>query len=377
MSAWRKIWVMALVHVPLGERAYDIAIASNTLHSFDALGRDEIAILTNETVAALYAEPLANRLRERGAKVLLFAAPEGEAFKNLEWVSRAYDALAEANFTRRGIIVAVGGGVVGDWAGFVAATWMRGVDFIQIPTTLLAAVDSSVGGKTGVNHPRAKNLIGAFHQPAHVLIDTEVLSTLPIRELRAGMAEVIKYGVIADAEFFQWLEANLDDALRLKPSAIAHILTRSVELKAEVVGEDERESDASGRRATLNYGHTAGHAIEATTEYGTYLHGEAIAIGMTVAARLAISLGTIDEAAGRELLQRQTRLFERAGLPTEVPSQSTFEQLWAAMALDKKSRGAAINFILPTRLGHVERFADVSGDAVRRALENSDSASQS
>lgn len=369
--AWRKILDMASVAVHLGERSYKIAIAPDSLLSFDALGRDEIAILTNETVAPLYAEPLANRLRERGAKVLVFAAPAGEANKNLDWTSRAYDVLAEANFTRRGTVVAVGGGVVGDWAGFVAATWMRGVDFIQIPTTLLAAVDSSVGGKTGVNHPRAKNLIGAFHQPAHVLIDPSVLSTLPARELRAGMAEVIKYGVIADAEFFAWLETHFDDALRLEPAAIEHIIRRSVEIKAEVVGEDERESDASGRRATLNYGHTVGHAIEATTEYGTHLHGEAIAIGMTVAARLALELKTIDGAEGQELWQRQTRLFERAGLPTSVPAQSTFERLWAAMALDKKSRGKAINFILPTRLGSVERFADVDAETVRRALDNS------
>ena len=226
---------------------------------------------------------------------------------------------------RSGLIIALGGGVVGDLAGFVAATWMRGVDFLQIPTTLLAMVDSSVGGKTGVNHARAKNLIGAFHQPQRVLIDPRVLATLPPRELRAGLAEVIKYGVIADADFFAWLEENLDAALELNEDAIAKIVARSCEIKAQVVGKDERESDALGVRATLNYGHTVGHAIEATTAYGTFLHGEAIAVGMTVAARLALQLGVIEAGAGRDLLQRQTQLFQRADLPTQMPHDSDFE----------------------------------------------------
>jgi 3-dehydroquinate synthase len=361
---------MATVRVPLAERAYDIEIEAGALQNFAVESRGEIAILTNETVAPLYAAPLAERLRAAGHKVLCCVAPEGEASKNLEWTSRAYDALADGGFTRRGVVVAVGGGVVGDWAGFVAATWMRGVDFIQIPTTLLAMVDSSVGGKTGVNHPRAKNLIGAFHQPRRVIIDLECLRTLPPRELRAGMAEVIKYGVIADAEFFAWLEENIEAALQLDMTALQHIIERSVQIKAEVVGEDERESDASGRRATLNYGHTTGHAIEATTEYGKYLHGEAIAIGMQVAARLAIELGTIEASAGNDLLKRQTQLFQRADLPTQMPPQSTFERLWAAMALDKKSRGNQVNFILPTRLGEVETFPNIPADAVKLAIES-------
>jgi 3-dehydroquinate synthase len=361
---------MSRVRVPLAERSYDIVIEPGALTRWD--GSDvpnEIAILSNHSVAPLYAEPLAQRLRDGGRKVLLCLAPDGEAHKSLEWTQRAYDALAGGGFTRRGVIVAVGGGVVGDWAGFVAATWMRGVDFIQIPTTLLAMVDSSVGGKTGVNHPRAKNLIGAFHQPRQVLIDVECLRTLPLRELRAGLAEVIKYGVIADAEFFAWLEEHIEAALQLDMEVLEHIITRSVEIKAEVVGEDERESDASGRRATLNYGHTVGHAIEATTEYGKYLHGEAIAIGMQVAARLALQQGTIAQEEGEALLQRQTRLFERAGLPTTMPPESTFEALWAAMALDKKSRGNQVNFILPTRLGRVETFQNIPAEAVQSAIE--------
>jgi 3-dehydroquinate synthase len=362
---------MPTVRVPLAERAYDILIESGALSHFDGAHlSDEVAILSNQTVAPLYADPLTQRLRQNGKKVLCFHAPEGESAKNLEWTTRAYDALAEGGFTRRGTIIAVGGGVVGDWAGFVAATWMRGVDFIQVPTTLLAMVDSSVGGKTGVNHPRAKNLIGAFHQPKQVLIDLDCLQTLPPRELRAGLAEVIKYGVIADAKFFEWLEAHLEAALQLDRDALEHIIRRSVEIKAEVVGEDERETDASGRRATLNYGHTVGHAIEATTEYGKYLHGEAIAIGMTVAARLAMQTQTIDAAVGHDLLERQTRLFERAGLPTQMPEESTFDTLWAAMALDKKSRGNQVNFILPTQMGHVETFKNIPAAAVRTAIES-------
>jgi 3-dehydroquinate synthase len=359
---------VTIIQVPLGERSYEIRIAPGLLQTCGAQWPLELAVLSNEAVAPLYADALAARLT-KGRRVVQFNAPAGEAYKSLEWTSRAYDALAENGFTRRGAVVAVGGGVVGDWAGFVAATWMRGVPFIQVPTTLLAMVDSSVGGKTGVNHPRAKNLIGAFHQPSEVIIDPLCLQTLSPREVRAGLAEVIKYGVIADAEFFTWLEDNLDAALNLDMAALEKIIARSCEIKAEVVGEDERESDAIGRRAILNYGHTAGHAFEAITSYGELLHGEAIAIGMTVAARLAKLLGTLPQAEADDLLQRQTRLFERAGLPTQVPADAKEDDVFAAMALDKKSRGKALNFILPTRLGHVEKFADVPHDAVRAALQ--------
>ncbi len=356
------------ITVPLRERSYDIVVENGLLNSFstDFLPQ-EIAVLSNETVAPLYATPLAEKLRAAGHRVLEFNAPEGEGAKNLDWTSRAYDALAEFGFGRSGAIVAVGGGVVGDWAGFVAATWMRGVRFVQVPTTLLAMVDSSVGGKTGVNHPRAKNLIGAFHQPDRVLIDPQCLQTLPIRELRAGMAEVVKYGVIADAEFFAWLENHSEDALKLEPSTIQKIIARSCEIKAQVVGTDERESDSSGVRATLNYGHTVGHAIEATAGYGEFLHGEAIAVGMTVAAHLAKILGVCDD--GDSLIERQTRLFEQIGLPTKTQNLASFEKLWAAMALDKKSRDGRVNFILPTRLGEVQLVRDVSAEQVRAALQ--------
>jgi len=358
---------MTVINVPLQDRSYDITIESGALARLAQVPLPEdVAVLSNETVAPLYADALSDQLRSAGKRVLQFNAPEGEAYKSLEWTARAYDALAEFGFTRRGAIVAVGGGVVGDWAGFVAATWMRGVPFVQVPTTLLSMVDSSVGGKTGVNHPKAKNLIGAFHQPSSVTIDPQCLRTLPERELKAGLAEVIKYGVIADAEFFAWLEANIEAALRLDMDALETIIARSCQLKAEVVGDDERESDSIGRRATLNYGHTVGHAIEAVTAYGQVLHGEAISIGMTIAARLAQQLKVCDGAA--DLIERQTSLFQRAGLPTELPEECDFDRLWDAMALDKKSRSGQVNFILPTRLGHVERVDNVAAAAVRTAV---------
>jgi len=358
-----------IITVPLGERAYDIRIEAGALNQIASLPLPEqIVVFSNTTVAPLYGEAVAESLRAVGKSVLRFDAPDGEAYKNLEWVERAYDALAEGGFTRRGAIVAVGGGVVGDWAGFVAATWMRGVPFVQVPTTLLAMVDSSVGGKTGVNHPRAKNLIGAFHQPLAVSIDPQCLGTLPPRQISAGLAEVIKYGVIADADFFDWLEANIEAALMLDEAVLQHIIARSCEIKAEVVGEDERENDANGRRATLNYGHTLGHAVEATTRYGQIFHGEAISIGMTVAAQLALQLGVIEKNEGRDLLERQTKLFRRANLPVGLPPGSDFLALWEAMKLDKKSRGDAVNFILPTKLGNVEHVSDVPAEAVRKSL---------
>jgi 3-dehydroquinate synthase len=363
---------MPIVPVPLAERSYEIFIENDALQRLvikDGVlaSFGEVAILSNETVAPLYAEPLAESLRAAGKRVLLFNAPEGEQSKSLEWTSRAYGALAEFNLSRKGVVVAVGGGVVGDWAGFVAATWLRGVAFVQAPTTLLAAVDSSVGGKVGVNHPRAKNLIGAFHQPIAVVIDPQTLSTLPPRELHAGLAEVIKYGVIADSQFFGWLEENIGAALQLDSTVLERILARSCELKAEVVGEDERESDAIGRRAILNYGHTVGHAIEAVTSYGEYLHGEAIAIGMEVAARLAKYLEICENAD--DLIARQTALFQRAGLPTQLPENLDFGKLYDAMLRDKKTRSGKLNFILPTKLGHVERVEGVSPTAVQHVLE--------
>lgn len=368
------------MHIPvsLRERSYKIEIESGLLRTFDtSFLPHEIAVLSNETVAPLYAQQLATRLRESGHRVLEFNAPEGEGAKNLDWTNKAYDALAEWGLRRNGAIVAVGGGVVGDWAGFVAATWMRGVAFVQVPTTLLAMVDSSVGGKVGVNHARAKNLIGAFHQPIRVLVDADCLQTLPPRELRAGMAEVVKYGVIADADFFAWLQANATKSLALDAEVIRRIIARSCEIKAEVVGEDERESDSSGRRATLNYGHTVGHAIEATSGYGEYLHGEAISIGMCVAARLARKLGVCEGAD--ELIARQEALFQALDLPTKMRTDNSsstrsdaderWNALWSAMLLDKKTRAGAVNFILPTRMGDVQISKGIGENDVRAAWD--------
>ena len=360
-----------ILSVPLAERAYPIHIENGALSQLPALPDaalpGEIALLTNTVVAPLYADILTRQLEARGQRVSRFEMGDGEAFKSIATMERAFDTLASANFSRRGAIWALGGGVTGDLAGFVAACWMRGVPWVQVPTTLLAMVDSSVGGKTGVNHPRAKNLLGAFWQPQAVVIDPDVLQTLPPREVRAGLAEVIKYGVIYDAEFFVWLETHLDEVLALHSDALIHVIARSCQIKALIVGEDERESDSIGRRAILNYGHTVGHAIEAVGAYGALLHGEAIAIGMTVEARLALELGTIEAGAGAELLERQTRLFARCDLPTRVPDDAAWNVLWAAMALDKKNRGAGVNFILPVNLGEMVARKDVSEALVRGA----------
>lgn len=349
------------IPVSLGERSYNIHVEPGALQTLEGLPAaafpGEIALVSNDTLAPILTDELAARLESRGQRVVRFNMGDGEKFKTLDTATKAFDVLADANFSRSGAVWAVGGGVTGDLAGFVAATWMRGVSFVQVPTTLLSMVDSSVGGKTGVNHPRAKNLLGAFWQPVGVLIDPHCLRSLPKRELGAGLAEVIKYGVIADAPFFEWLEHNLDAILDLNEKALQHAIARSCQLKAEVVGEDERESDSVGRRATLNYGHTFGHALEALKagdERGSWLHGEAIAVGMTVEARLGMALGTMNSAEGAQLLQRQTRLFERAGLPTQTPDMD-FGSAWRAMTLDKKNRGAGVNFVVPTRLGEVVR----------------------
>ncbi|PQV62542.1 3-dehydroquinate synthase [Abditibacterium utsteinense] len=361
-----------IVPVSLHERSYPIHIVADALRALPALPAaalpGEIALISNRGVDALYGDELTKNLESLGQKVTRFEMGDGEQWKSLETAARAYDALADAKFSRRGAIWALGGGVTGDLAGYVAATWMRGVAFVQVPTSLLAMVDSSVGGKTGVNHPRAKNLIGAFWQPTAVICDPNCLQTLPLRELRAGVAEVIKYGVISDADFFDYLEAHLDKAFKLDPEVLSRIIARCCEIKAEVVGEDERESDSVGRRAILNYGHSVGHAFEAISSYGKLLHGEAIALGMTIEARLAIALETIEQGEGKELLRAQTRLFERAGLPVKTPEGTDFEALWNAMALDKKNRGASVNFILPTRMGEVKRVENVKKAIVRDAV---------
>jgi 3-dehydroquinate synthase len=300
-------------------------------------------------------------LERAGIRVDIATVPAGESTKSASHADQLWRLMLEFGSDRKSVVVAVGGGVVGDLAGFVAATYTRGIRFVQVPTTLLAQVDSSVGGKVGINLPGAKNMVGAFWQPSAVLIDTDVLNTLPLREYRSGLAEVVKYGVILDADFFAYLEANIDGLNQREASAMRHIVARSCELKAQVVSADEREE--TGLRAVLNYGHTFCHAIEAETGYGTYLHGEAVAIGMLCASRLAESLGRIDP----EVTRRQRELLEAVGLPLSVPEVS-HEVLIRAMQKDKKTEHGQLRFVLPSRLGHVELVSDVPEKLVRAAL---------
>jgi 3-dehydroquinate synthase len=341
------------ITVELGERSYPIVIGSGLLGGgFDLaayIAGPDCLVVTNETVEPLYLEALAANLD--GKQMRAISLPDGEAYKTLETVEDILDTLIEGGANRDTTVIALGGGVVGDIAGFAAACYMRGVDFIQVPTTLLAQVDSSVGGKTGVNHASGKNLIGAFHQPRAVLIDTDTLTTLPDRELKAGLAEVIKYGAIVDADFFAWLEANVEALLARDAQALAAAIRRSCELKAEIVAEDERES---GRRAILNFGHTFGHAIERCQGYGEWLHGEAVAAGMVMAAQLS--------AGDRTLAERIGNLLERAGLPTRPPAVAAHDLL-TAMGMDKKVQQKRLRFVLLRGLG--EAFVTSDYDAAQ------------
>jgi len=289
--------------------------------------------------------------------------PAGEAVKSLASASRLYDALADQRADRQTLVVPLGGGVIGDLAGFVAATFNRGLPVLMVPTTLLAMVDSSVGGKVGVNHPRAKNLIGAFHQPVGVWIDIDLLATLPDREYRSGLAEVVKYGMILDPEFFAYLEADAEAVLARAPDAVRHVVARCCRLKADIVERDEREE--TGLRAVLNYGHTFAHAFETVGGYGALLHGEAVAAGMACAARLAEERGLIP----RDIRERQDQLLGRFGLPCR-PRSWPVEELLSAMRSDKKNVGGRLRFVLPRHLGEVALFDDISETEVRQTLEH-------
>jgi 3-dehydroquinate synthase len=350
------------IDVELGERSYPIVIGNALLGGGYDLGShlagDECLVVSNETVAPLYLE----RLREDlgGRSVQAVSLPDGEAWKTLETVSGVLDSLVAARAGRDTTVIALGGGVVGDIAGFAAACYMRGVALIQVPTTLLAQVDSSVGGKTGVNHSGGKNLIGAFHQPRIVLIDTDTLGTLPDRELSAGLAEVIKHAAIADAAFFGWLEDNVGALRERDPAALAHAIRRCCEIKAQVVAEDERET---GRRALLNFGHTFGHAIEHCQGYGEWLHGEAVAAGMVMAAQFS-GLPQADVA-------RLGALISAAGLPTAPPDAGA-AALREAMGLDKKARGGKLRFILLRAIGEAYLTADYDRSRLERVLEAAD-----
>ena len=330
-----------ILEVDLGERSYPVVIGSGLLDGgIDLSGYvtgTDCLVVSNETVAPLYFESLKRCLGD--CVVYTIDLPDGEAFKTLASVESVLNRLVSAHANRDTTVFALGGGVVGDIAGFAAACYMRGVAFVQVPTTLLAQVDSSVGGKTGVNHPEGKNLIGAFHQPQLVLIDTDTLATLPDRELRAGLAEVIKHGAIGDADFFAWLESNMDGLLAKDANALTHAIRRSCEIKAAVVSEDEREK---GKRALLNFGHTFGHAIESCLGYGEWLHGEAVAAGMLMAARMS--------DLSQEELGRLRSLIAAAGLPVTAPAIAA-DELRAAMGMDKKIQNNALRFVLLKSIG--------------------------
>jgi len=344
--------------VKLGERSYPIVIGAGLLGGgFDlaaCLQGPDCLVVSNETVGPLYLESLRACLAD--VRVETIELPDGEKHKTVSTVEAVLDSLVAMRAGRDATVVALGGGVVGDIAGFAAACYMRGIAFVQVPTTLLAQVDSSVGGKTGVNHAGGKNLVGAFHQPRIVLIDTDTLATLPDRELRAGLAEVIKYGAIVDADFFAWLEDNIGGLLERDPAMLATAIRRSCELKADVVAEDELEA---GKRALLNFGHTFGHAIENVAGYGEWLHGEAVAAGMIMAARLS----GIDEASQ----ERLRALIEVAGLPVEPPAAAA-ARLREAMQTDKKARAGRLRFVLLHELGSAFVSADVSDAALDEVL---------
>ena len=334
------------VAIDLADRSYHIAIRGSLFDnplSYAELPAAQCAfIVTNTTVGPLYAERLQKALAGKFQQVHTVALPDGEAYKTWQSLNLVFDALLERGCDRKTVLFALGGGVVGDMTGFAAACYMRGIPFVQVPTTLLAQVDSSVGGKTAINHPLGKNMIGAFYQPLKVVCDLDTLKTLPDRELCAGLAEVIKYGPIADMEFLAWLEAHMDALIARDPAALAHVVKRSCEIKAWVVGQDEREA---GLRAILNFGHTFGHAIEAGLGYGEWLHGEAVGCGMVMAAHLSQRLGLVDAI----FVHRLTQLIAKAGLPVKGPVLSDTDnagRYLALMRVDKKSEAGDIRFVL-------------------------------
>ncbi len=351
---------MQTLNVELGSRSYPIYIGAGLLARpeliVERLPQKKTAIVTNSTIAPLYLAALQRALESRGVGVMSVTLPDGEPYKTWDTLNQIFDALLEHRCERGTTLIALGGGVIGDLAGFAAAVYQRGVPYIQVPTTLLAQVDSAVGGKTAINHPLGKNMIGAFYQPLAVVSDTDTLATLPARELAAGLAEVIKYGLIRDSSFFEWLEGNMARLVQREAEALAYAIERSCANKAEVVARDERES---GPRALLNFGHTFGHAIEAGTGYGTWLHGEAIAAGMLLAAKLSHRLGLISA----EDVGRLGALLTAAGLPLDPPQLGLARYL-ELMGHDKKVEGGRIRFVLLKRIGE----AYVSGEVPRAAL---------
>jgi 3-dehydroquinate synthase len=359
---------MHVVKVYLGDRSYDIEIgvalegAGERLAGL-GLGK-KVALVTNPTVKKLYASRVTDCLFAAGFQVLLIEIPDGEQYKTLDSANRIFTELLKNRFDRKSALVALGGGVIGDLTGFAAAAFMRGVPFVQVPTTLLAMVDSSVGGKTGVNHPMGKNMIGAFHQPQKVLVDINVLKTLAKEEFLAGMAEVIKYGVIRDADLFEYLGKNRDKILALDPASLEHIIRRSCEIKAEVVSKDEREG---GLRAILNFGHTVGHTIETAENY-TMRHGYAVAVGMVYASRLAHRMGLCDASVP----ERLEKLLTSYGLPAHLSALSrkpAIDELLAGMQIDKKAEGGKVKFVLPKKMGEVVITKDWEEGMLKEVLQ--------
>lgn len=352
------------LHVELGDRRYPITIGANLLGHPEYLrphipGK-QVLIVSNTTVAPLYLERSCAALE--GLHYASVILPDGESYKTLDTLNTLFNALLEQRFNRNCTIIALGGGVIGDMAGFAAACYQRGVHFIQIPTTLLAQVDSSVGGKTAVNHPLGKNMIGAFYQPSCVLADTDTLDTLPDRELSAGLAEVIKYGLIRDLPFLEWLEANMDALLNRDPMALSTAIARSCQNKADIVAADEREA---GERALLNLGHTFGHAIETGMGYGVWLHGEAVATGMLLAADLSARLGWLKQA---QVARIQT-LLARANLPLQPPTDLTADDFLQLMAVDKKVQDKGLRLVLLRDLGQAVITDDVDTQKIRDILK--------
>lgn len=359
---------MECISVSLGDRSYDIEISAGLLASERAgdviatfAPGKRVCLVTHPGLKEAYALPIARQLEARNIAALIVTIPPGEHTKNLRTVSRLYSLFVEAKLDRKSLVVAVGGGVLGDMVGFAAASYLRGIEFVQAPTTLLAQVDASVGGKTGVDLPQGKNLVGAFHQPRAVLIDTETLRTLPRRELRAGLAEVIKYGIIYDDDFFAVIAANIPGLMRRESAVLTKVIARSCAIKAQVVAQDETEQ---GLRAILNFGHTIGHALEAVTRYRRYKHGEAISIGMVAACLIGEEVSVTPPQVTEEV----RRVLELAGLPTVFPDDVSVDAILEAAQRDKKTLAGRLRFVLATRLGEVRITDDVPVSAVHAAL---------
>lgn len=357
---------MQEIHVDLGKNSYLIYIDKGTLSKFGSIVKNQLsinkaAIVTNSIINGLYGDVLETSLKSAGIDTITVEIPDGEEYKSFKGAMMIYDALADNHLTRKSVIIALGGGVIGDLAGFVSATYMRGVPLIQIPTSLLAQVDSSVGGKTAINHPKAKNMIGVFHQPEFVFIDVDILKTLPERELKAGLAEVIKHGMIMDSELFYYMEDNLSEILCIDPHSIEQIVARSCKDKAKIVEQDEKEQNI---RAILNYGHTVGHGVEAVTDYNVYRHGEAVSIGMAVAGRIAVNMGILKQ----DIANRQNQLLEKCGLPIVFPDLN-IDSVLEAIQLDKKTNESGRpRFVLAKDIGEAIIVENVSDDQILRAM---------